>query len=253
MDEDIELLEKKETKNKNFSMCPHWLVESDLWAELKVSVRAVLIVLQRYGDYTTGIGRPSVSTIAKKAGIHKGSVSSATKLLDKLGIIKKWHHQGRCYYQVYPTRDKIPEKAVAYLKETDKLPKHTVTYQRDKETGKFISKRRKKERNTVKDGVSSTVEDGEGSTVRDGDRNRDIEVETLSRDIKERKKEENASSFSLNSKSQGQRFAFKHSLKEISDETLRDLKDNQSIEGLTAYLLRIGYDEKEVKDRLQNL
>jgi len=101
---------------------------------------------------------------------------------------------------------------------------------------------------SLRESSEGSFSDGEGKSLNLS--------EVLNKGLnKERKKEENVSSFSLNSKSQGQSqsLASKHSLKEISDETLRDLKDILGIEELTAYLLRRGHDEKEVKDRLQNL
>lgn len=241
-----------ERENKDFSMFFHQVIDSGIWAKLSPKAKAVYPVLLRHAHYITRNASPSNGTISIKGNISQGNISSATDELVEAGLLKKWRKGWKVFYHLFTKEDITLESAELYLKRKDTLPRKTVTYQRDEKTGEFISKRRKKERNTAKDGVSSTVNYGEGMSVTNGDINRDIEVETLNRDNKERKKEENiSSSFSLNSEGQG--LTSKHSLKEVSDEALRELKNSMGTEGLITYLEKKSYDEKEIKERLENL
>lgn len=182
---------QRQNPNRNFAMLFHKVVDSGIWAILSSGAKSVYIVLLRRADYTTRNARVSNGRIAREAGIHIGSVPKAKKEIVTAGLGKQWMTGKRNpnYFHLFSGEDITPSETVSNQANRDKTPSNTVTYQRDFMTGRFKSSKRKRERNTVPRGVSNTVSNGADCTVQNGGEVETLEEETLSRDFKEREKE----------------------------------------------------------------
>lgn len=123
--------------HNNFSKRPHWIVREGLWAALLPGEKAVLGVLEDFAHYTTHVTNVTITTICKKSGCSKETVIKSIKHLQELGIVKKWHHKGRCHYQVYLSWDKIPIEAETYLREKGISPNKPERYHPRQTDGTF--------------------------------------------------------------------------------------------------------------------
>lgn len=132
---------KSNKQTEPFGKMPAWYVQLKAIKRLTRNELAVLVVLIVRQNNQNHICMPSRQTLSDYSGVCLSSISQATKNLEMSGLIKRWRKGNRVRYCIlFEPPDWVKESGVYFDLKSDKLPKSSESYPRNKNTGKFISK-----------------------------------------------------------------------------------------------------------------